>query len=364
METEVNIEGPGRTVWRIENRQQHYGLDAEYLPAFFTGPTIEKTLHALRRTNYASAVRTTPDGGPGAFYAWYADRGDWELQMYKDQVNAFQPLAPCEWMRTLSHRAMVEVPTFTDVDRMRGGATGVLVTWCPWPDKGIPCKRQGEHARAWSLWNTAVFMYLSNAASGDDKDKGDGNDKDGEERTREIVLSPASHPLARAHFQSDEIEKTHQKSVRFKMGHGSLLILRGSSSHAFWDMTHLPSPVPSNTTDATPTSRYDGGDFFLEFESIHPLKYLEERRHRPPIRTREGIAEELRFTPLFFNYDAHPAPLVCVPNEQPLPPPPVKAESPVKTKKKAAAPRKKRAPAKKRARSPQPQQSQSQGEDE
>lgn len=342
--------------WRVENRQQHYGLDAEYLPAFFTGKTIEQTLEALRRTNYASAVRTSQDGEkkeyPGAFYAWYADRGDWELQLFKDQVNAFQPLAPCEWMRSVSHRAMVEVPTFTDMDRMRGGATGLLVSWCPWPDKGIPCKRQGEHARAWSGWDTAVFMYLSNSArlpSGAESEP----DK---QRTREIVFSPATHPFARAHFQSDETERTPQKSVRFRMEHGSLLILRGAASHSFWDMTHSPSPVVNEGE----IGAHDGGDFFLEFESIHPLKYLEERKQRPPVRTAAGIAEEMRFTPLFFNYDVHPAPAVCQPNEQPTPPPPPPVQPQAGDKK--AASKRKRAPAKKKKRERPESESQSQSQ--
>jgi hypothetical protein len=226
---EVNIEGPGNANWRVQDRCQHYGLDAEYFPAFLTGQIIQKTVEALRRTNYVTAVRSDTVVGSndpldksaswniyqGAFYAWYADRGDWELQLYKDQKNAFQPLSPCEWMRAISHRLMTEVPSFTETDRTFGGATGLLVSWCPWPDKGVPCKRAGEHARSWAGWKTAVFMYLSASPKPEGK-------------TREICLSPAGHALARTHFERDETEGAKQKAIRFRMEHGSVLVLRGN----------------------------------------------------------------------------------------------------------------------------------------
>lgn len=94
MENQVLVPGQGLEAWRVENRQQHYGLDAEYLPQVLDGRTLQLTVEALRRTNYTSAVRSSQTAQvdedsqstlPGAFYAWYADRGDWELQLFKGE---------------------------------------------------------------------------------------------------------------------------------------------------------------------------------------------------------------------------------------------------------------------------------------
>jgi hypothetical protein len=112
-------------------------------------------------------------------------------------------------------------------------------------------------------------------------------------------------------------------------------------------MTHYPTAVDPATYNIDSDG---GGDFFLEFESVHPLRQLDEKKLRPPIREAQALAAEMRFTPLFFNYDLNPAPVAFQPNEQPPPPPPPPAikERPV-VKKKAAGAAKKRAPRKKRA---------------
>lgn len=229
---------------------------------------------------------------------------------------------------------MTEVPSFEETDRTFGGATGMLVTWCPWPDKGVPCKRAGEHARSWSRWSTSIFMYLSASTDLD--------------QTREIILSPASHPLAKKHFQNEETGGLAQKSIRFSMAHGGVLILRGQESRANWDMTHLPSVPKYEPIDAR-------GDFFLELESVHPLRFLEEKKLRPPVRDSDGVSREMHFTPLFFNYDLKLAPALCEPNEQPanVAPPP-----PLPPKKAEPAPKKKRKPAKKRAKNGPPPKTQ------
>jgi hypothetical protein len=348
MEDQVRIDGHGRQAWRVENRQQHFGLDAEYLPAFLTGETIQKTLESLKRANFVSAVRSSTDGGgsktalgheAGTYYAWYADRGDWELQLFLDQQNAFQPMSPCEWMRAMSHRLMTEVPSFDNTDRTFGGATGLLVSWCPWPHLGVPVKRTGEHARDWAAWQTTIFVYLSDGKVGDDA-------------IHEIRLSPSQYPGAQKHFESDEIKRTKQKSISFQMQHGSVLILRGKESHSCWDMTHSPSRSSFVTADGDNGEmvRLDTrGYFFLEFESIHPLRFLNEKRLRPAVRVAEAIDIEKRLTPLFFHVSEQKPPAVIDLNEQPPPPPPKAIEterpgpaSPLKKKKKA--------PAKKRAR--------------
>lgn len=353
MENEIRVPGRGLEAWRVENRQQHYGLDAEYVLPIFSKRTLELTVEALRRTNYVSAVRGSQirssqirsaaeeeeeNDIPGAYYAWYADRGDWELQLFNDQKNAFQPMAPCEWMRTVSHKLLTEVPSFNDTDRTFGGATGMLVTWCPWPDKGVPCTRSGEHARTWYRRDLSVFMYLSASSPVPGSEGGP---------VREVVLSPSGHPLAQKHFQSEETGGLAQKSIRFSMVHGSVLILRGAESRCNWDMTHLPSVcvMHGDVADAR-------GDFFLELEPIHAIRYLDEKRIRPPVRDAEGICREIHYTPLFFNYDAKLAPAACVPNEQAPPPPPPPPPPPSKKteEQKPPTPAKKRKPAKKRAK--------------
>lgn len=111
-------------------------------------------------------------------------------------------------------------------------------------------------------------------------------------------------------------------------------------------MTHYPTAVDPATYNIDSDG---GGDFFLEFESVHPLRQLDEKKLRPPIREAQALAAEMRFTPLFFNYDLNPAPVAFQPNEQPPPPPPPAIKERPVVKKKAAGAAKKRAPRKKRA---------------
>ena len=248
----------------------------------------------------------------------------------------------------MSHRLMTEVPSFDNTDRTFGGATGLLVSWCPWPGLGIPWKRTGEHARDWAAWQTTIFVYLS--------------DKVGD-NLHEICLSPSQYPAAQKHFESEDVKKTKQKSISFQMQHGSVLILRGKESHSCWDMTHSPSisldaPAGRDNDDEMVDLAYRG-DFFLEFESIHPLRFLNEKRLRPPVRIADAVKSEKRLTPLFFHVSDQKPPAVLDLNEQP-PPPPKANETPA-----PASPikKKKRAPAKKRAR-PAPKKKADQEEEE